>query len=153
MPRNLFNNIHDTPQQASWEAAAAVPKFELLFAAFDAKRQQENAVPVQVHASVCPALVLVCLTLVGVCPTHHAAAGKCRSCPGTRFGVSIACAGVFNTRSSTAALRLDFDTPIPERNPAIGCSSCIFSLLGPVDPSLRALSGRLKFTARHQKFN
>ena len=28
-----------------------------------------------------------------------------------------------------------------------------FSLLGPVDPSFRALSGRLKFTARRHKFN
>ena len=27
------------------------------------------------------------------------------------------------------------------------------SLLGPVDPSFRALSGRLKFTARRHKFN
>mmetsp|Transcript_25705 Transcript_25705/g.61383 ORF Transcript_25705/g.61383 Transcript_25705/m.61383 type:complete len:220 (-) Transcript_25705:186-845(-) len=33
--------------QASWEAAASVPKFESLYAAFDAKRHQENAVPVQ----------------------------------------------------------------------------------------------------------
>ena len=55
-----------------------MPKFESLFAAFDAKRQQENAVPVQVHALVCPILVLVC-------PTRQAAPGERRARPGTFF--------------------------------------------------------------------
>ena len=31
--------------------------------------------------------------------------------------------------------------------------SCLVSLLGPVDPSFRALSGRLKFTVRGHKLN
>ena len=35
----------------------------------------------------------------------------------------------------------------------IGCTSCFTKSLGPVNPSFRALSGRLKFTVRRDEFN
>jgi len=40
----------------------------------------------------------------------------------------------------------------PEREWLVGASMTT-SPLGPVDPSFRALSGRLRFTARRHKFN
>ena len=48
---------------------------------------------------------------------------------------------------------------MPEPKPSvvylspIGCTSCIVKSLGPVDPSFRALSGRLKFTVRRHTFD
>ena len=61
------------------------------------------------------------------------------------------------------ALRLQKATGnavLPRQRPGGGCQTSIrpakqqsSSLLGPVDPSFRALSGRLKFTVRRHKFN